>query len=277
MNIKMLGFLAATLFGGVVHAVSASAASLEEVKARGTLVVGIDPTFRPYEFTDDAGGIVGYDPEIVEIVAKSLGVQVEYKVMPFSGLLPALIAGGFDVTPTLNVTAERARRIDYVTPTAISTNAVLAIQGGKVTTSDINNLSGLTCAVKQTTQPEQIMQELNSKLEADGKKPVQLLGFETLDQSVVALADGRAQCVVDDKSVLVEAVGKRKDLPLVVVGEIGPSTPIAWGVNKASPDLTEALSAEIAKLKADGTLRRLQEKHFGYVMQLPEGEFIPAQ
>ncbi|WP_029350131.1 transporter substrate-binding domain-containing protein [Bosea sp. 117] len=277
MNLKSLGILALAAVLGTGAAVPAGAASLKDVKAKGTLVVGIDPTFSPFEFTDSAGKIVGYDPEIIEAVAKNLGLKVEYKVMPFSGILPALIAGGFDVTPTLNVTAERAKRIDYVIPTATSTNAVLAIKGGKVASSDIGALSGLTCAVKQTTQPEQMMQKLNKELEAAGKKPVELLGFETIDQTIVALADGRAQCVVDDKSVLVEAVGKRKDLALVVIGDIGGSTPIGWGVNKADADLTAALSAEVAKLKADGTVKKLQDKYFGYTMELPEKDFIPAQ
>lgn len=277
MNLKSLGILALAAVLGASAAVPAGAASLKDVKAKGTLVVGIDPTFSPFEFTDSAGKIVGYDPEIIEAAAKNLGLKVEYKVMPFSGILPALIAGGFDVTPTLNVTAERAKRIDYVVPTATSTNAVLAIKGGKVASADIGALAGLTCAVKQTTQPEQMMQKLNKELEAGGKKPVELLGFETIDQTIVSLADGRAQCVVDDKSVLVEAVGKRKDLALVVVGDIGGSTPIGWGVNKADADLTAALSAEVAKLKADGTIKKLQDKYFGYTMELPEKDFIPAQ
>ncbi|HSI42082.1 MAG TPA: transporter substrate-binding domain-containing protein [Xanthobacteraceae bacterium] len=277
MNLKSLGILALAAVLGAGAAAPAGAASLKDVKAKGVLVVGIDPTFSPFEFTDASGKIVGYDPEILEAAAKNLGLKVEYKVMPFSGILPALIAGGFDVTPTLNVTAERAKRIDYVIPTSTSTNAVLAVKGGKVAASDIGALSGLTCAVKQTTQPEQMMQKLNKELTAAGKKPVELLGFETIDQTVVALADGRAQCVVDDKSVLVEAVGKRKDLALVVVGDIGGSTPIGWGVNKADADLTAALSAEVAKLKADGTIGKLQEKYFGYTMVVPEKDFIPAQ
>lgn len=277
MNLKSVGILALAAVLGASAAVPAGAASLKDVQAKGTLVVGIDPTFSPFEFTDSAGKIVGYDPEIIEAAAKNLGLKVEYKVMPFSGILPALIAGGFDITPTLNVTAERAKRIDYVIPTATSTNAVLAIKDGKVASADIGGLSGLTCAVKQTTQPEQMMQKLNKELEAGGKKPVELLGFETIDQTIVALADGRAQCVVDDKSVLVEAVGKRKDLALVVVGDIGGSTPIGWGVNKADADLTAALSAEVAKLKADGTIGKLQDKYFGYAMELPEKDFIPAQ
>jgi ABC-type amino acid transport substrate-binding protein len=72
-------------------------------------------------------------------------------------------------------------------------------------------------------------------------------------------------------------VGKRKDLALVVVGDIGGATPIAWGVNKANTDLTAALSGQVRKLKGDGTLTKLQQKYFGYTMGLPERDFIPTE
>src|SRR6478609_9253371 len=89
----------------------AAADALSDLKAKGKIVVAIDPTFSPFEFTDSSGKIVGYDPELIEAVASSLGVKVDYQVMAFSGIIPGLVAGSFDLTPTLNVTAERAQRI----------------------------------------------------------------------------------------------------------------------------------------------------------------------
>ena len=250
---------------------------LDDIKARGTMVVAIDPTFPPFEFTDASGKVVGYDPELIEAVADGLGVKVEYQVMAFSGIIPGLIAGAFDMTPTLNVTAERASKIDYVIPTASSVNAVMTTKDSGVTSADIEALSGKTCAVKQTTQPEQMMMSFNETLAADGKPEVELLGFETIEQTIAALAQGRAVCVVDDKSVLYEAMASRKDLPLVVVGELGGTTPIGWGVNKANPALTAALSDELKKLKASGKFDEIQMKYFGYTAALPESDFVPTE
>jgi len=264
--------LAASLLSGAAHA-----DALDDIKSRGTIIVAIDPTFPPFEFTDESGKVVGYDPELIEAVAEGLGVKVEYQVMAFSGIIPGLIAGAFDMTPTLNVTAERAGKIDYVIPTASSVNAVLAIEGGAVTSAKIEDLAGKTCAVKQTTQPEQMMMAFNEKLAADGKPEVELLGFETIEQTIAALAEKRADCVVDDKSVLYEAMTKRKDLGLTVVGELGGVTPIGWGVNKANPSLTAALSDGLKALKASGKFDEIQMKYFGYTTALPESDFVPAE
>jgi polar amino acid transport system substrate-binding protein len=269
--------LASAALAASLLSTAARADALDDIKSRGTIVVAIDPTFPPFEFTDESGKIVGYDPELIEAVAAGLGVKVEYQVMAFSGIIPGLIAGAFDMTPTLNVTAERAGKIDYVIPTASSVNAVLTIEGGAVTSAKIEDLAGKTCAVKQTTQPEQMMMAFNEQLAADGKPEVELLGFETIEQTIAALAEKRADCVVDDKSVLYEAMNKRKDLKLTVVGELGGVTPIGWGVNKANPALTAALSDELKKLKASGKFDEIQMKYFGYTTALPEADFIPAE
>lgn len=276
MNLKLKTIFSLSIFITMLTLpVYVNAEALDDVKKNGKIIVAIDPTFAPFEYTDSTGKIVGYDPELIELAAAGMGVKVEYRVMAFSGIIPALIAGSVDMTPTLNVTPERALRIDYVIPTASSVNAVIALKGTSLKTAALDELSGKKCAVKQTTQPEQMMKAMNEKLKSEGKKAVQLLGFETIEQTLSALVDKRVDCVVDDKSVFYEAIAKRKDAPLVLLGEIGGVQPIAWGVNKSSPKLTAALSAELKKLKANGTLSNLQRKHFGFTSTLPETDFVP--
>ena len=51
--------LAAVTLAVSLHATVSLADTLDNVKARGTLVVAIDPTFAPYEYTDDGGAITG--------------------------------------------------------------------------------------------------------------------------------------------------------------------------------------------------------------------------
>jgi len=267
-------------FGLVAAPVSAQADAYDDITDRGRMIVAIDPTFAPFEFTDASGKIIGYDPELLEAIARDWGVEVEYQVTAFSGIIPGLIAGSFDFTPTaLNVTAERAERISYTIPVASSVNAVLAREDSeKVGRADIEALSGLACAVKQTTQPEQMMQEMNEDLKDRGLEPVKLLSFDTVEQTIAALANERVDCVVDDLGVLTQALAQRPDVPMAIVGEIGPKSWIAWGTNKRDEKLTAALNEGLKKLKANGTMAALQQKYFGYVMDdLPEENFIPQE
>lgn len=254
--------------------------ALDDIKSRGKMIVAIDPTFAPFESTDSSGKIVGYDPELLEAVAADWGVKIEYQVMAFSGVIPGLIAGSFDFTATaLNITAERAKKIDFTIPVASSVNAVLKLKdNAAVKSSNIKDLAGLKCAVKQTTQPEQMMQAFNEDLEKEGAKPVELLSFETVEQTIAALVDKRVDCVVDDKVVLFQAMSQRKDVPMDIVGEIGGRALVGWGVNKKDPTLTAALIGSLKKQKANGKMAELQKKYFGFTMDdLPEKDFVPAK
>ena len=258
----------------------ATADVLDDIKSRGKMIVAIDPTFAPFEFTDSSGKIVGYDPELLQAIAADWGVKVEYQVMAFSGVIPGLIAGSFDFTATaLNITAERAQKIDYTIPVASSVNAVLKLkENAAVKSSNVNDLAGLKCAVKQTTQPEQMMQSYNEELKTAGKPEVKLLSFETVEQTIAALADKRVDCVVDDKVVLYQAMKQRPDVPMEIVGEIGGKALVGWGTNKKDPHLTAALIDSLKKLKASGKMADLQKKYFGFTMDnLPEQNFVPAQ
>ena len=257
----------------------AQADTLGDIKSSGKMLVAIDPTFAPFEYTDDSGKIIGYDPELLEAVAADWGVEIEYLVMSFSGVIPGLIAGSFDFTATaLNIKADRAKKINFTIPIADSVNAVIAMKDNdKVTSSKIEDLAGLTCAVKQTTQPEQMMQENNVQLKSAGSAEVKLLSYETVDQTIAALATGRVDCVVDDKSVLALALAQRQDVPMTIVGEIGGKALIGWGTNKDDTSLSDALSETLKKLKRNGVMGKLQTKYFGYVMDdLPEKDFIPG-
>ncbi len=138
------------------HVATVNADTLDDIKNRGKMIVGIDPTFAPYEYTDAKNNIVGYDPAILDAVAKHLGVKIEYQRMAFSGIIPGLLSHSFDLEGSaLNVTAERAKRISYVVPTSKTVNGVLVRSDfTKIPSKPTpESLAGLTGAVKSGSAP----------------------------------------------------------------------------------------------------------------------------
>lgn len=280
---KLIGLLTAisAATGGWILSPLANAAedALDKIKARGKMIVAIDPTFAPFEFTDEAGKITGFDPAVLEAIAKNLGVQIEYQKMGFSGIIPGLVAGSFDFSVSaLNVTAERAKKIDYTIPLAASVNAVLKRAGdANVKNSKPEDLAGLKLAVKATTQPEQMMQKVSQELKAKGLKPIEFLSVDTVEQTITALLNNRVDMVVDDLIVLSQAA-KTNAGKLEVVGNIGDRALIAWGTNKKDPKLNAYLTEQIMRLKKDGTLAKLQKQFLGVSFDdLPEKDFIPSK
>lgn len=267
--------LAAALF--CLAASPASADALDDIKARGKMIVGLDPTFAPYEFTDASGAITGYDPSLLSKIAANMGVEVEYRTMAFSGIIPGLVAGSFDFTATaLNVTAERAERISYTIPVSQSVNGILRRVGDtKVDGDKPKALAGLTVAVKQTSTPERVVQEASQELETKGSAPLNIVSVETTEQTVTALGTRRADFIVDDMSVLAQIMKERPG-QFELAGELGATDYIAWGARKDDTALTDALNAELRKLKASGEMKALQEQFLGIAFDLPEADFVPT-
>ena len=67
-----------------------------EIKARGTIVNGIEAQNPPFEYID-AGKIVGFDIDITNKFAESLGVKAEFIDTAWSGVIPSLYTKKFDM------------------------------------------------------------------------------------------------------------------------------------------------------------------------------------
>ncbi|GAB7526420.1 transporter substrate-binding domain-containing protein [Paraburkholderia sp. 2C] len=261
------------------HAVTTRADTLDDIRSRGKMIVAIDPTFAPYEYTDSNNAIVGYDPAILASVAKHLGVKIEYQRMAFSGIIPGLLSHSFDLEGSaLNVTAERAKRIAYVVPTSKTVNgALVRADFSKIPSKPTpESLTGLTGAVKTGSAPEQILKQFNETLKTKGLAPINILSVDSVDQTVSALMTRRADFVFDDLTVLADVIrqhpGKMK-----LTGELGPSQWIALATRPDDTSLNKAISDEILAMKKSGELARLQKQYLGVTFDTPVSDFIPAQ
>jgi polar amino acid transport system substrate-binding protein len=263
----------------LLHSIAACADTLDDIKSRGTMTVAIDPTFAPYEYTDANNNIVGYDPAILNAVAKHLGVRIEYQRMAFSGIIPGLLAHSFDIEGSaLNVTAERAKRLAYTVPVSETVNgALVRADFSKILPhATIESLAGLTAAVKSASTPEQILKQFNETLKAKGLAPIQLLSVDSVDQTVAALMTRRADFVFDDLTVLASVI-KQNPGKLKATGELGPSQWIAWATRPDDTRLNKAISDQIIAMKKSGELASLQKANLGVTFATPTANFIPAQ
>lgn len=276
---KTVLLIAALLTTGAATHVQAD--TLADIKSSGKMTVGIDPTFPPYEYTDDKGEITGYSVAIMQSFAQNLGVKLEFQKTAFSGILPGLISGAFNAEgSSLNVTAERAKKVLFTVPYSKTVNGVLVRKddakkfgGHPLTPSD---LSGLRGAVKSASVPEQLLKSFNETLSKEGKKPIAVISVDTLDQTVSTLMTKRADFVFDDISVLAPVVKKYAG-KVVQVGEAGPSQWMAWATRKDDVSLNQAISDHILAMQKAGKLAELQKQYLGTTFTVPASDFIPQE
>src|SRR3989441_940730 len=108
---------------------SASAASLEDIKKRGYMIVATEDDYPPFEFVVD-GKPMGYDHELLTILRKSAGFEVRQEILPWQGILPGVASGKYDVALSAAViTDERVKSLDFTMPIAESTMAYVKRKG----------------------------------------------------------------------------------------------------------------------------------------------------
>lgn len=95
----------------------ARAGALDDIRARGVLIVGTKADYQPFGFRNAAGDIVGFEPDLAGEIAKALGVSIKLVPVVATTRVSLLLSGDLDlVIATMNDTPERRKQVEFVEP-----------------------------------------------------------------------------------------------------------------------------------------------------------------
>ncbi|WP_342131385.1 transporter substrate-binding domain-containing protein [Hydrogenophaga sp. OTU3427] len=242
MNIRRQLLLAAAALGLGAASVHAQ---------DNVLRVGTDATFPPMEYVDN-GKRTGFDIELTEAVAKAMGKQVEWVDIDFKGLIPGLISRRFDIAMSaIYITDERKKVVDFSEP-YYAGGLVAMVKDNNTTIKKLADLDGKKVSVQVGTKSVGYLTDKHPK--------VQRIEVEK-NQEMFNLVDiGRADAAVTGKPAAYQYVRTRPGLRVLeeqlTIEEYG------MALRKDTPELTKAVNAALAKIKADGTYAALTKKWF---------------
>ncbi len=215
------------------------------------LRVGTDATFPPMEFVENDKR-TGFDIELVEAMAKAMGKRVEWSDIDFKGLIPGLISKRFDVAVSaIYITDERKKVVDF-SDSYYAGGLVVMTKEGNTSIKKLTDLDGKKVTVQVGTKSVGYLQERYPK--------VQRIEVEK-NQEMFNLVDiGRADAAVTGKPAAYQYVRTRAGLR--VLDEQLTTEEYGMALRKDTPELTRAVNAALAKLKADGTYAALVKKWF---------------
>ena len=99
---------------------------IESIKKAGVLRVGMS-TFVPWAMRDKQGELIGFEIDVARKLATDMGVEVEYIPTAWDGIIPALLAGKFDVIiGGMTVTPERNLTVNFTNAYANSSLGAMA-------------------------------------------------------------------------------------------------------------------------------------------------------
>jgi polar amino acid transport system substrate-binding protein len=251
-------------------ALAADALTLAQVKASGELRIGCEAAYVPFTYRED-GKIVGYDVELADMLCKPLGVKPNFIDTAWAGVIPSLYAKKFDVVmSSMSYTKERLERVAFSIPYAEASQSLLVRASDMDKIKGMSDLNGRVLAVKLGS-PGQILQEkINAGLkQAGGAGFKEIKTFDDHPSAYVALAQNRVDGVLNTLATLAMVL---KDAPgkYAIVKGMGADNWAGVAVRKDDPEIVQFLDAGLRRMKADGSLYKLQEKWFGFRMTLPD-------
>jgi polar amino acid transport system substrate-binding protein len=115
LSVCLLGVSSLT-FAGEIQRKLVQESAIEKIMRKGSMKVGIG-IFVPWSFKDINGKLTGFEVDVARKVAKDIGVKADFVPTEWSGIIPSLLTGKFDVIiGGMGITAERALKVNFSNP-----------------------------------------------------------------------------------------------------------------------------------------------------------------
>ncbi len=229
---------AATEAAGETTAADGTFRTLDEIKASGTVKIGVFSDKAPFGYVDDQGEYQGYDVYYAHRIGEDLGVDVEFTSLDPASRVEYVATGKVDIVlANFTVTPERAEQVDFALPYMKVALGVVSPDGAVI--SSVDELKDKTLIVAKGTTAETFFEK--------NYPDVKLQKYDAYADAYNALLDGRGDAFSTDNT---EVIAWAKANPGFTVGieTLGDYDTIAAAVAKGNSTLLDFLNDEIATL-----------------------------
>lgn len=253
--------LAALAVGSVAVVVGAQAATLDEIKARGSMTVATEDNYKPFEYIDN-GTPKGLDHALLALLRQQSSFKIDQQIIPWTGLLPGVASGKYDVALTAAViTPERVKSLDFTMPIAEATQYYV-IRKDESDIKSVADLSGKTVGVQAGGASYSALTDLAAMLAKTGGKLGPVKQYTSFPDAYQDLANGRLDYVINGVINLTSLTKEQPDR--FKMGQaVGAPAYAAWAVAKGNASLLDYLDDFMARARKEGTLYKLQDQWLG--------------
>jgi L-cystine transport system substrate-binding protein len=207
------------------------------------------------------GKLVGYDGEILQIVAERLGLQANPQKMEWSGVIASVQAKRMDILGgNVGWTQERTKIMNLTDPTQYFANGIM-----HKADNPMSKLADLEGKAVGTITGFSFIPELEKI------KDIKLSFYDTSDAALRDLLAGRIEAVIADPPVMGYAIAQNPDwkMAFTAFADNNPDYPMltgkgrqfVLGLNLENKKLTDDINKVLAELWADCTMKKIGEKY----------------
>ncbi|MGW4249189.1 glutamate ABC transporter substrate-binding protein [Nocardia sp. NPDC004722] len=230
-----------------------SGPDIDAIRARGRLLVGLDPGSNLFSFRDPStGALAGFDVDIARELARDLlgdPAAVEYRILSSADREKALVEHTVDVVvKTMTINCERRRSVTFSTSYLTAHQRVLTVRNSGI--EGLTDLAGRrVCVASGTTSLDLIRRQ---------QPAASILTVPSWADCLVVLQQRQVDAVSTDDTVLAGLA--EQDPATEVVGPNLSTEQYGIGISKGSDDLVRFVNGTLERIRADGTWNRLYRR-----------------
>lgn len=266
--------------GGSTSSADAALAQMlpTSIRDKGSLTVAA-AVYAPAVMEPAGGGeVTGWDIELTRKAAALLGLNVDFKIIPFDGVVPGLQAGRFDAaTGEINVTEERTKVVTFVTNYVSTDEFIVKADSAKESFDTPADVCGLKIGAALGSNQAATAQSMVDECKTSGGAATTVETFQTQAQVNLALSQGRIDASLASSSQAAYTVDQTKgQFKLAKLG-FGPEikSGLALANNADTAQLAKAFQAATDKLIEDGELKKVLDDLNGGLGAVDKSEIIP--
>jgi polar amino acid transport system substrate-binding protein len=229
---------------------NAAAQSVDEIKKKGSITVGMLVDFPPYGTVDASNQPDGYDADVAKLLAKDLGVKLNLIAVTGPNRIPFLLTNKVDVlVASLAVTPERAKQVQFSHPYSAAT---IVLYGSKKTAiKTAADLKGVRVAVARASTQD-------TALTAIAPEGTEIRRFDDDASAMQALLSGQVDAIGCSTTVaaqIAKRAGDAYENKLVLKQQF-----MAVAMRQGQPELLKSMDEFVARNTANGELNKLYKK-----------------
>ncbi|MFC7736613.1 transporter substrate-binding domain-containing protein [Roseomonas sp. GCM10028921] len=237
---------------------AAHAATPEEIKKRGRLMVGVLTDYPPFGGTDSSQNPAGYDVDVARLFVKELGVELQLVPVTGPNRIPFLLTNKVDVLiATFGITEERAKQVLFSNPYSALVTYILAPKSMRIAGPE--DLKGVRVGVARAST-----QDL--AVSAIAPKEIRLMRFDDDATTTQSIISGQTQAIGASNTVLAQLTAGYPNL------QIEPKFTLRAQANgmafrKQDEALRDWSNAFIKSIVDNGELAKIHQRWFNAPME----------
>ena len=231
--------------------------TVEDIKEKGKLVIGLDDTFAPMGFRDEGGELVGFDIDLAKAVCEKMGIEAAFQSIDWDAKELELASGNIDcIWNGMSATSEREKSMSL--SQAYLNNKIIIMTKAGVTVANKEDLLNYNIGIQagsaalEAVTADSVYEKIKDKITE----------YPTYDEVILDMQAARLDCMIID-----EVYGSYKNAKLdniFAVSEVNFGDDLyAIGFRKSDAALRDEVNKTISELIENGKAAEISNQWFG--------------